>query len=121
MEEENEETSKHGIAGRLVLIAVLLIVLGAIIPLIFPYMFVNKSPKIYVSNLLFMDGAIVMGVGALIAGGTAVYSGWGMIFADPEAYENYVRTQRKKQIVFGLMMIIIGAILAGLAVAIGSF
>lgn len=122
MEEENgEEGSRRGIAVRLVLVAVLIIVLSIIIPLVFPYSFNNKPLNVYMSNLLFLDGAIVMGVGALIAGGSAVYSGWAMIYADPEAYENYVRTQRKKQMLFGLMMIIIGAILVGLAVTMGSY
>jgi hypothetical protein len=74
------------------------------------------------SNLLFIEGAIILGVGAWIASGASTLrtEKFSSLYARPEGHAEYLRQSRKKQFSFGIVLIIIGAALMGLSIAIGT-
>jgi hypothetical protein len=75
------------------------------------------------SNLFFIEGAIIFGVGAWVASGATVLrmERPSTLYARPEGHTEYLRQHRKKQLSFGIVLIIIGAALMGLSITIGTF
>lgn len=61
----------------------------------------NKSEKFILSDLLFIEGAVILAIGALAASSASVL--------------------RKKQFAFGIILIIVGATLVGLSIAVSAF
>jgi hypothetical protein len=80
----------------------------------------NKSGKVVFSDLLFFEGIIILGIGALIASGYSALrmERWQSLYASPGGYVEYLREQRKKQVAFGIVCMLIGALLVLLAIAV---
>ncbi|MBX5328738.1 hypothetical protein HM003_05225 [Candidatus Bathyarchaeota archaeon A05DMB-5] len=80
----------------------------------------NKPAKVVFSDLLFFEGIIIFGIGALIASGYSALriERWQSLYASPGGYTEYLREQRKKQVAFGIVCMLIGALLMLLAVAV---
>lgn len=80
----------------------------------------NKPAKVVFSDLLFFEGIIIFGIGALIASGYSALrmERWQSLYASPGGYTDYLREQRKKQVTFGIVCMLIGALLVLLAVAV---
>lgn len=83
----------------------------------------NKSEKLILSDLLFIEGAVIFAIGALIASGASVLriETPSSLYARPSGHVRYLREERKKQFAFGIILIIIGVALMGLSIAIGTF
>lgn len=81
-----------------------------------------KSEKNILSDLLFLEGAFTLGLGAYVASGISILrmETPSSLYASPNGHSRYVREVRKKQIAFGTILIIIGASLIGLSIIIGS-
>ena len=85
--------------------------------------FADKSEACILSDLLFLEGAIVFTVGAFVASGASIFriESKSSLYASPEGHVKYLRESRKKQFNFGIVLMVIGAILIGSAIAIGAF
>lgn len=114
---------RSGILAKTILVIVLLIVMNALFLTFFPSLFANKSAKAMLSNLFFIDGAVTVGMGALIASGYTVFriESWQTLFASPEGHTEFLETERRKQILFGILLMVVGTVLIGLSVVIGVF
>jgi hypothetical protein len=81
--------------------------------------FSNKSETTLVSDLLFGEGAIILGVGALLAAGTSIISMGkqypGQYYKEKEMTTDYVKS-RPSQMRIGVLLMIIGAFLVGLSI-----
>lgn len=79
----------------------------------------NKSVKIVMSDLFFIEGAVIFAVGALVASGTSLrVETFSSLYADPNGHVRYLRESRKKQFAFGIILIVVGASLIGLSISI---
>jgi hypothetical protein len=80
----------------------------------------GKSEITMVSDLLFGEGAIVLGVGALLAAGASKTSMGrqypGQYYKEKEMTTDYVKS-RPSQMRIGVLLLIVGAILIGLSIA----
>lgn len=83
---------------------------------------VYKSEKNILSDLLFLEGACILAIGAYVASGISILrmETPSSLYASPNGHSRYVKEVRKKQIAFGTILIIIGASLIGLSILIGS-
>lgn len=79
----------------------------------------KKSGTIIFSDLLFFEGIAFFGLGALIASGYTAQriDRWQSLYASPDGHREYLEEQRPKQFSFGIIMMIVGAILIGLSIA----
>jgi hypothetical protein len=86
------------------------------------FFWIGGSKKILFSNMLFIEGAFILGIGALIASGytAARVDRWPTMYASPEGHADYIREQRRKQIGFGILLMIIGGLLIVLSVVVYS-
>lgn len=73
------------------------------------------------ADLLFMEGIFVFASGAYVAAGMANprSQNWKTLMADSEVYREFLEDQRHKQLSEGIILMVIGAIIIGLSVAIG--
>lgn len=85
--------------------------------------FVDKSEACILSDLLFLEGAIVFTVGAFVASGVSIFriESKSSLYASPEGHVEYLRKSRKKQFNSGIVLMVIGAVLIGSSIAIGAF
>ena len=122
MEIENRSL-RSGILAKTVLVTVLLIILNALFLTVVPSFFANKSAKAMLSDIFFIDGAVTMGMGALIASGYTVFriESWQTLYASPEGHTEYLETERRKQVLFGILLMVVGAVLIGLLVITSVF
>lgn len=83
----------------------------------------NKSEKTILSDLLFIEGAVIIFIGAAVASGASVLriETPSSIYASPSGHAKYLREERKRQFAFGIILIIIGAASIGLSIAISTF
>lgn len=83
----------------------------------------NKSKRVFLSDLFFIEGAVILGVGALVASGATVLKmeRWQSLVASPSGHVEYLRQQRRKQFSSGIMLMIIGLVLICLSVVINVF
>jgi len=81
---------------------------------------IKSSKKVSLTNLLFIEGAFIFGMGALITSGytAARIDRWETMYGSPEGHADYIRQQRRKQINFGIVLMIIGALLVILSLAV---
>lgn len=79
----------------------------------------GKSEKVILSDLLFIEGAVIFAIGALVASGVSVFriETPSSLYASPGGHARYLRESRKKQFKFGIILIIIGAALMGISIA----
>jgi hypothetical protein len=111
-------------------VAILLIFDVATTKLWSPYLrqnfpiFSGKSETTILSDLLFGEGAIFLGFGALIMAGaskTSVLGRYpGQYYKEEKMMTDYVES-RPRQISAGVLLIIVGAILMGLAITVSVF
>jgi len=83
--------------------------------------FLHGSPKkIVLSDLFFLEGALFFGIGWVIAAGLTIFrmERWQTLYASPDGHAEYLRSERGKQVLFGLAFIVLGTILIGLSVGI---
>jgi len=93
------------------IIAVLLISESAV------FLGARKSKMVVLSDLFFLEGAVVLAVGALTAAGTSLRrESFSSLYAKPDGHRKFLEEQRPKQFFFGILLIIIGAVLIGLSV-----
>ncbi|MEA2089661.1 MAG: hypothetical protein U9O89_02750 [Thermoproteota archaeon] len=87
------------------------------------WFFSGKSGALVLSDLLFLEGAIIFAVGSFIAGGASILriETPTSLFASPGGHTEYVVESRKKQIRFGLAVMVLGGTLMVSSVVIGSF
>lgn len=87
------------------------------------YFFADKSAARILSDLLFLEGAIVFTVGAFVASGASIFriESKSSLYANSEGHIKYLHESRKKQFKFGIVVMIIGAILIGSSMVIGTF
>ena len=73
----------------------------------------SKSKTVTLSNLLFFEGIIIFGLGALVASGSSVQrmESWQSLYASPSGHMEYLIQERRKQFSFGTILMIIGAVL----------
>ncbi len=108
---------------------VIVIVIDALLLIGYPFsleeipFFAGKPKKTILSDLFFFEGAIILGLGGLTAAGTGrgISERKETLYVRPSTHVECVRTERKKQVVFGILIMIIGAVLIVLSVAVGSF
>ena len=83
----------------------------------------NKSKTVILSDFLFIEGIIIFSIGALVASGISVLrmERWQSLYASPNGHVKYLRQERRKQFSFGIVLMIIGAVLTGLSIAIYFF
>jgi hypothetical protein len=74
-------------------------------------------------DMLFVEGILVFASGAYIAAGMGNprRERWQTLTVDPEGYREYLESQRSKQFSEGTILMIIGAIIIGLGIAISLF
>lgn len=79
--------------------------------------FLGKSIKVNLSDLLFIEGSVVLAIGTFIE----VAKAWGKPSreASTEATENVKQIHKRIQV--GVLLLLIGAILIGLSIIIGTF
>jgi hypothetical protein len=72
-------------------------------------------------DILFVEGVLIFAFGAYVAAGMGNPRTVDMknTIADPEFYKEYLEDQRPKQVSEGVILMIIGAVLAILSVVIG--
>lgn len=77
--------------------------------------------RIRFADLLFMEGILVFAVGAYVASGMSNprRENWKTLSTDSEGYREFLEDQRPKQLSDGVILMIIGAIMIGLSLAIG--
>ena len=80
----------------------------------------NKSRRTVLADLFFIEGAVIFGLGALVASGYTILrmETWKSLLARPGGHVEYLIEQRRKQFSFGIMLMIIGAALICLSVVI---
>jgi len=110
-----------GFWSKLAIVIILLFIIDVIVVFVgaLSDFWMGSTMKLTFSNLLFIEGILIAGIGAVIASG---YTTWrtnlSTVLADPAVYEEYMREQRRKQTRFGLTLMAIGAVLAVLAMAV---
>ena len=87
------------------------------------WFFADKSAARILSDLLFLEGAMVFAVGAFVASGLSIFriESKSSLYTSPEGHVKYLRESRKKQFNFGVVLVVIGAILIGSSIVIGAF
>lgn len=85
----------------------------------------NRTELSILSDLLFLEGAIIFAIGAIVASGMSLWhSGASSNTSDQHCAEEKpaadVGEARKKRIIPWILMIVIGACLMGLSIAIGA-
>ena len=80
----------------------------------------NKSEKVVMSDLLFIEGGVVFAVGALVASGASNLrmETPSSLYADPDGHAKFLRESRRKQFSFGIVLMIVGVCLIGLSIAV---
>jgi len=83
----------------------------------------HKSRSVILSDLLFIEGALMFGAGALVASGASVLKieRWQSLYASPGGHIKYLREQRRKQFLSGMAMLIIGVVLICLSIGVHVF
>jgi hypothetical protein len=84
-------------------------------------LFVALFLRIRLTDLLFVEGALVFAAGAFVAAGMANprRKTWITLTADPEGYRKFLEEQRSKQVSDGVVLMIIGIVIIGLSLVIG--
>lgn len=81
--------------------------------------FLGKSKTVILSDLLFLEGAVIFAIGTFIAVLRFMKEKEPLYETSTETTDNEEQT-REKRIDAGILMIIIGAILMGLSITVGT-
>jgi len=80
--------------------------------------FLATYARVRYGDLLFIEGIVTFAAGAYVASGVANLrkESWVTLTASPEGHREFLEEQRSKQVSYGIITMIIGAIMIALSI-----